>query len=269
MELSKSNETLVPTNCATHGTYQAKVIDLMGREIKTGCPACAAESNRRAEQQRIELERKAAESRRKAALESAGIPKRFEACTLGNYHAAAAGQQRALDACNDLVAAVIARHDRIGSLMLCGNPGTGKTHLAVGVVAAVLAGGRSATKVNVSDMVRMVRETWGRGDVTERAVYDRLGAVDLLVIDELGVQTGSDNEKQIIFEVLNRRYESCLPTMILSNLGPDGVKAELGERVTDRLREDGGRMIACDWESHRRSAAKATNARAGDEKAQE
>lgn len=55
----------------------------------------------------------------------------------------------------------------------------------------------------------------------------------------------------LLFDVLNERYERRKPTLMLSNLTAQEVAAYLGERVMDRLREDGGRVIVFDWESHR------------------
>ena len=68
------------------------------------------------------------------------------------------------------------------------------------------------------------------------------------------MQFGSDTEKLILFDVLNERYEKRRPTLLLSNLVVDDVQAYLGERIFDRLREDGGEAVAFDWESHRAKA---------------
>jgi DNA replication protein DnaC len=74
---------------------------------------------------------------------------------------------------------------------------------------------------------------------------------DLLILDEVGVQFGSDTEKLLLFDVLNERYEQRKPTLLLSNLALDGVKAFLGERIYDRLREDGAEAVVFDWDSWR------------------
>ena len=65
------------------------------------------------------------------------------------------------------------------------------------------------------------------------------------------VQFGSDAEKLLLFDVLNERYERRKPTLMLSNLTAQEVAAYLGERVMDRLREDGGEVVVFDWASHR------------------
>ena len=77
---------------------------------------------------------------------------------------------------------------------------------------------------------------------------------DLLILDEVGVQFGSETEKMILFEIINGRYEQLKPTIVISNLA-DALTDYLGERVVDRLREGGGRMLIFDWPSYRRQAA--------------
>jgi DNA replication protein DnaC len=67
------------------------------------------------------------------------------------------------------------------------------------------------------------------------------------------VQFGSDTEKLLLFDILNERYERRRPTILMSNLPRDEVSSYLGERVFDRLREDGGEFISFTWESYRKS----------------
>ena len=104
--------------------------------------------------------------------------------------------------------------------------------------------------------IRRIRNTWRRNaDESDTDAIGALTSVDLLILDEVGIQCGTENEKLLIFDVLNERYERRLPTILLSNLGLEDVKQFLGERVYDRLREDGGEVVTFDWESHRGKVA--------------
>ena len=110
----------------------------------------------------------------------------------------------------------------------------------------------SALFLTVMRAVRRVKDTWGRSSTqSESEAIASLVFPDLLILDEVGVQFGSDAERLILFDVLNERYEKRRPTLLLSNLNIDEVKAYLGERVFDRLREDGGEAIVFDWASWR------------------
>ena len=85
---------------------------------------------------------------------------------------------------------------------------------------------------------------------SEQGVIDRLIEPCLLIVDEVGVQVGSDHEKLLMFEVLNGRYQSMRPTILISNLSVDELETFLGHRVMDRYRECGA-VLPFDWKSHR------------------
>ena len=74
---------------------------------------------------------------------------------------------------------------------------------------------------------------------------------DLLVIDEVGVQFGTDTEKMILFEILNERYENLKPTILISNLSIESLKKFTGDRVIDRMKENKGKVLIFNWNSAR------------------
>lgn len=241
---------IAQVNCDKHGEYGSQHI--IGR-IWSPCPQCMADSFA-AEEKRIadelRIERIAAWERR---IGQAGIPDRFRDRTLQSYQAATDEQQKTLSTC-----AKYAHHfdevlKRGASLILCGKPGTGKTHLAVGIGLHAMHHFHSTVMFTTAmRMMRMVTDTYDRGsEKTVTRVVGELVFPDLLIIDEVGVQVGSDNEKRIFFDVLNERYEKRKPTIFLSNLDIAGVKSFLGERVYDRLKEDGCKYLSLDWASYR------------------
>ncbi|NHX33749.1 ATP-binding protein, partial [Escherichia coli] len=74
---------------------------------------------------------------------------------------------------------------------------------------------------------------------------------DLLIIDEVGVQFGSEAEKLILFEIINTRYERMKPTILISNQTREELGAFIGERVIDRMSDGGGCTLAFTWDSYR------------------
>lgn len=100
-----------------------------------------------------------------------------------------------------------------------------------------------------------MKETWRNSEASESEVLKNLIEPDLLILDEVGVQFGSDTEKLILFEIINGRYENRRATILISNLAMDGLKAYLGDRIIDRLREGGGRQVVFDWDSFRKRPA--------------
>lgn len=242
-------------SCVQHGPYVSSFWSL-GGGFWTDCPAC---EKQRRDQEQLEsarqVEHNRVQARMKNALQRAAIPPRFadrrfesfEPHCEGAAHALAAMQGYATGFADTLAAG--------RCMLLVGTVGAGKTHLAAATAHCVIEKGYSAVFASVIGAVRSVKETYRRdSDRTERDAIDALIEPDLLILDEVGVQFGSDAEKLILFEIINGRYESVKPTILLSNLDIEGLKAFLGERVMDRLREGGGKMIVFDWASYRRQA---------------
>ncbi|MNL85189.1 DNA replication protein DnaC [compost metagenome] len=75
------------------------------------------------------------------------------------------------------------------------------------------------------------------------------------MLDEIGVQYGTDGEQTILFDVLDRRYRDMKPSVFLTNQDKKGFKEFIGERTFDRLTET-SRWVPFDWASYRPQARK-------------
>jgi DNA replication protein DnaC len=241
-------------SCERHGAYVSRGTRFCGRaEVWSGCAACV-EDERRAEAERAAA---AAAQALKAKLEESmrrsSLPERFVGQTFETYVAETPEQTKALGIVRSF-AEDFDRHARAGStLILSGKPGTGKSHLACAAIQAI-APKRFGMYVTTMGLIRMVRETWRKGsERTEADVLDDLARVDLLVIDEVGVQYGTEGEKVILFEILDQRYSYRKPSILLTNLGAPDFKLFIGDRIHDRLRET-GRFVPFEWESYRAKA---------------
>lgn len=185
----------------------------------------------------------------------AAIPPRFADRKLDNFVAHCAGADKALQVASEYASGFQHAMDKGRSLIFVGNVGSGKTHLATGIAHEVMSQGYSALFSTVMGAVRTVKDTYRRdSEKTESDAIMDLIRPDLLILDEIGVQFGTDAEKLILFEIINGRYEHMKPTILLSNLNMEGIREYLGERVVDRLREGGGRQVVFDWDSYRRQA---------------
>lgn len=242
-----------PAVCDTHGAYESRCF--IG-SIWSKCPTCGAEA---AAKERDEAETRERESRLQAwqrKIGDAGIPERFRDRSLPGFVVKTFAQGNALEFAQSYADNFDAALKTGRSALFLGKPGTGKTHLAVGIGMQIMQrDNRSVLFTTVMRAIRRVKDTWSRDSrESESEAIAALVFPDLLILDEVGVQFGSDTEKLILFDVLNERYEKRRPTLMLSNLGLDDVRAFLGDRIFDRLREDGGESIVFDWESYRGKA---------------
>ena len=258
MTLKKLIEKERPTEervCPDHGAYTAT--NFLG-EHWTGCPQCLEILQAKQEEESLqkakeaELERE--QLRWKAKINGAAIPERFRDRTLDTYKAKTDGQKKALVFAKEYAETFDEVMKTGRSAIFVGKPGTGKTHLAIGIALEIIKQQRSPVFVTVQRLIRRVKDSWSNQTETESEVVDAFASPDLLILDEVGVQFGSEFEKQMLFDVLNERYEKLKPSILLSNIPREQLSDYLGERVTDRLRENGGKMIGFDWDSYRKGS---------------
>ena len=241
-------------NCPEHGAYTST--NFIG-EHWTVCPKCMMIQRDKEAKEQLAADEKLRQeriaSKWKAKITGAAIPERFKDRTLESYVAKTSGQQKALAFATEYAENfdLVLKEGR--SAIFVGKVGTGKTHLAIGIALSIMQQQRSALFVTVQRLIRRVKDSWHTKEETESQVVDVFASPDLLVLDEVGVQFGSEFEKQVLFDVLNTRYENRKPSILLSNIPKEQLSDYLGERVTDRLRENGGKVIGFDWESYRRN----------------
>lgn len=235
-----------PAECPTHGPYTSRCIM---RSIWSRCPECSSDD---AEAEGIEARRRAeheAEAAHLAAVESARIPARFVGRNFENFIATTSPQRHALTVARDFAESFPGHARRGSGLIFAGMPGTGKSHIAAAVLQTVLS--RDVRYLTCMDLIRVVRDTWRRdSERSETQVLAYLEKLDLLVIDEVGAQYGTEGEQTILFDVLDRRYREVKPTILITNQDREGFGKFIGERTFDRLKET-CRWVPFDWPSHR------------------
>jgi DNA replication protein DnaC len=184
---------------------------------------------------------------------SSGIPKRFAERIFENYVAQTPAQKRALQLCNRLAEAIVADGDNGTSLILCGNPGTGKTHLACAIGSHLIEHCKSVQFATVLAAIRSIKDCYRKDSArTESEAIHAMVEPDLMIFDEIGCSLGSEHERMLIFDIINERYQQCRSTILISNLNREQLTDYLGERIMDRFRESGA-VIPFDWSSYRGS----------------
>ncbi|MCK4705867.1 MAG: ATP-binding protein [Gammaproteobacteria bacterium] len=239
--------------CDDHGDYTAKITSMLGKEHVSRCPKCAVIRDaeiKKKEDERIEDERRALIAR---LFKDAAIPKRFKDKSFDDYVASSEGERGALNICKAYAESFEQREEAGGGMALCGKPGTGKTHLALAIANTIIREfNKTVVFSSVMSAMRRVKSTYSKdSDEKENEAVKAYTQPDMLILDEVGVQFGSDAEKMILFEIINIRYLDMKPTILISNLSISDLEDYIGVRVVDRMREGGGAVIAFDWESYR------------------
>ena len=119
------------------------------------------------------------------------------------------------------------------SLWLTGSFGTGKTALAMIVSKAAIDAGRTVAIYSCPRLLSVIRESIDSGGVLD--FLDRLAAIDLLHIDDLGAEHRTEWVLEQLYTIINARYEDERSTLITSNLERDDLAEQLGERIVSRL----------------------------------
>ena len=233
--------TDIESECPVHGKYIAHITKLGNKVVgTTGCPSCARENEERLAQELARQELEAASKREaervEKALQRSRIPADFKRKTFDSFVADTENQRGALALAKRFVAGFEKAKEGGYGLLFHGNCGTGKSHLACAILQALMPS-VDGLYTRVSDIVRYVRSTWSKSsDVSDFDAIQLFVDVDLLVIDEVGVQAGSENEKQILFSVIDARLSENRPTIFLTNLEPQELPKCLGIRIADRIK---------------------------------
>lgn len=90
------------------------------------------------------------------------------------------------------------------NLLLIGPPGTGKTHLSIGLGIAAVKLGFNVSFVTVKDLIHLLREE--DLNVRNRARLDRIKKADLLIADEMGYYPLNSVESGLFFHLLNELH---------------------------------------------------------------
>ncbi|MDD2495959.1 MAG: IS21-like element helper ATPase IstB [Tissierellia bacterium] len=101
------------------------------------------------------------------------------------------------------------------NLILAGNPGTGKTHLAIATGILACNQGYKVLFTTVSSMINRLKET--KSQKTLIAFENQIEKYDLLILDELGYISFDKEGSELLFTHLSLRAERK-STIITTNL---------------------------------------------------
>jgi len=195
-----------------------------------------------------------------ARLKASGLGERFSQKTLDTFspYGSAKEKERQNRIHQEInqYALFFSEHRKSGTcLLFMGTVGTGKGHLCAGILNHIIRAGFTGMFVKMPTMLREIKDTFGHrhNEETHSRIITNMVDCDLLIIDEIGVQFGTDTERMIIYDILDQRYEAMLPVILTTNvMDLKSLETYLGDKIIDRLYEGDSKIYRFDWHSYRK-----------------
>ena len=133
-----------------------------------------------------------------------------------------------------IAAAQTYAEDPRGPFLLAGGSGTGKTQLAAAIANRLMARGEPVFFAFVPDLLDHLRSSYGpEHGLTYDELFEQVKNIPVLVLDDLGNHSGTPWAEEKLYQVLNHRYLSGMPTIITTGTAVDRLDARLQSRVLD------------------------------------
>lgn len=190
-------------------------------------------------------------------LQAAHIPARYEHCTLADFSTDFTGAHRSLAAARLAAGRFVEEYplEKTG-LLFIGPIGTGKTHLAVGIIQELVRGkGVPCLFCDYRELLKEIQNSYNPSvQATELEILRPVFDAEILVLDELGAVKPTEWVWDTVSHILNSRYNDKKTTIVTTNFpnlapgefmggrGPGesarhAARGEtLGDRITERMR---------------------------------
>jgi len=217
------------------------------KNVPPGPQAAGSKSERRVTRCDCQLR-----ARSQLLVQAARIPRRYEHCELTNYDTDFPGAHPSLAEAHFLASNFAKKCDPRGDkgLLIIGKIGTGKTHLAVGIIKElILNRGVSCLFYDYRELLKQIQNSYNSTvQTTELDVLRPVFETDVLVLDELGAVKPTEWVWDTVSLILNTRYNDNRTTIITTNFedqpaagttGPLSAAraASRGETLGDRIGE--------------------------------
>ena len=123
--------------------------------------------------------------------------------------------------------------NREGWLLMMGRYGSGKTHLAAAIANHAIEAGVSTLFLTVPDLLDWLRYAYSGVDMSFEDRFEEIREIPLLILDDFGTQNATPWAQEKIFQVMNHRYITQLPTVVTSNLLISDFEGRIRSRLQD------------------------------------
>lgn len=159
------------------------------------------------------------------------VPERYKQESFATFRAETDEQKTALTVAKAFSESV--KQGGFRTLIFLGSVGTGKTHLACGIIRE--SGGIYRLSSAIVEELRRAKSFSAKE--SEADILDYYGSVKLLVIDEISRGFWENEEKYMLYQIINERYNRRKSTVLISNQRQKEFLAYIGVAAGDRLTE--------------------------------
>lgn len=226
------------------GQEVIKPIQMMIVNSEVLCPRCEAEKTEQQLQASIQSDYdKANEQRKYNTLYKRSIiqDNTLIKATLENYEAKAkeeiANKHTVLEAIDRM------RSGQVFNVVLQGNQGAGKSHLAYAMLQELNGQDTSCLFVNVESMLRLIKDTFNNKEskYTENYFVELMSEVDYLTLDDIGAETGAigtdktatDFVQRVLYAITTTRQDKS--TFITTNLSSETLFKMYDKKLVSRM----------------------------------
>ncbi len=225
--------TMVTGVCRIHGEFTAfRLVDTITGEVHDSrCPTCTLEAQDD-EKRAVVMELEDPKVKFRRRLQDAGVPLNFLESTFENFKVKGYDDPR-YGAKQEFVQFL---DNSYLNLILAGPVGVGKTHLGCALVREALVRGTSAYIIKEGALLRQIKATFGRKDITEQNVIDRFARYQILVVDEIGLSPWTEYNSQALTDIIDDRANNRVKTVYLGNMNDETMKSHFNDQCLSRIK---------------------------------
>ena len=198
-------------------------------------PKCECEVAAYEAQQEANRRREAAE-RIGRLFKGSGLGARFKECSFENFRKRP-GTEKVYAKARGYAEDVINNIQNGKGLIIFGDYGNGKSHLAAAITNMSLQQGFTVIFERVPKLLTKIRATYQGGEVTEYQIFKALTEADLLTLDDAGAEKWTEWTEPTLYTIIDERYTNNKAIIITTNSDLDELEKKVGPRAMDRLLE--------------------------------
>jgi DNA replication protein DnaC len=190
-------------------------------------------------------------ARKRAGAVAGRLPKRFREVSF-EREPVASMNDALLREVRSYVRAIGQRLDEGRGIWFVGDVGTGKTTLAMLISKAAMEADRTVAIYSLPRLLALLRDTYDDdAQFSLNELIDRLCAVDLLHIDDVGAEQSSAWVLEQLYTIVNTRYEDGKALVLTTNLDQEALVEQIGPRTVSRIYEICGMPLPMHGGDHR------------------